>query len=195
MAQRARSHRAALSQKRIIRELSDSNFNFCGRARWGLPSAWAAAISSPVAATAAGPLRYCRKAPEDSAPRQRRPTLPVRRFSKPRGRRRSRGGFCGGPCGRQTPAGLDAHRQNRSISVKRNNRGAPAVVSFYSSSMNFLPRTCRMCRVFSTSPVLSKRLKPVTPANPSEAFRKAAMSPRKRTPGRRIVSSSIIAVS
>jgi hypothetical protein len=73
--------------------------------RWGLPPAWAAAIFLPAVSTAARPLRYCRKAPEGSAPRQRRPTLPVRRLSKPRGRCRSRGGFCGGPCGRQTPSG------------------------------------------------------------------------------------------
>ncbi len=81
--------------------------------RWGLPSAWAAAIFSPAVSTAAGPLRYCRKAPEGSAPRQRRPTLPVRRLSKPRGRRRSLGGFCGGPCGRQTPAGPSAKTKIR----------------------------------------------------------------------------------
>jgi len=49
-----------------------------------------------------------RKAPKDGAPRQSLPLLPVRRLSKPRGRRRSLGGFCGGPCGRQTPAGHSA---------------------------------------------------------------------------------------
>jgi len=34
--------------------LSDSNFDFCGRARWGLPSAWAAAKDTQASTTPPG---------------------------------------------------------------------------------------------------------------------------------------------
>jgi hypothetical protein len=38
-------------------ELSDSNFGFCGMARWGLPAAWAAAILPRPSQRQQQPLR------------------------------------------------------------------------------------------------------------------------------------------
>jgi len=87
--------------------LSDSNFGFCGRARWGLPSAWATAKDTQASTTPPGV--------QEPPHRQRRPSqswgtafrgflaISERLCCRWDGRRRD----CGGPCGRQTPSGLD----------------------------------------------------------------------------------------
>ena len=96
-------------------KLSDSNFGFCGRARWGLPSAWAAAKDPPASTTPPGvrepPHRQRRSSLSWGAVFRGFRSLSERPCCRCDGRRRD----CGGPSGRQTPSGLDVNRHNRSI--------------------------------------------------------------------------------